>query len=144
MRIVLWLSFAAVAIFAPAAGAYEIAEKSIATLQADLTAGKVTSEQLVALYLQRIEAVDVHGPALHSVIMVNPAARTEAQRLDQERRQGKIRSALHGIPILLKDNIETVDPAVVGIGSTALADNVSHRDAFLAARLRSAGAIVIG
>jgi amidase len=126
------------------AAPYEVSEKDIATLQADLTAGRVTSEQLVRAYLDRIDRLDRDGPRLHSVIAVNPQALADARALDEERRAKGPRGALHGIPILVKDNIETADPTPTTAGSLALADNITHRDAPVVARLRAAGVIILG
>ncbi len=128
----------------PSTRAYAVEEKSIATLQADLTAGRVTSEALVAGYLQRIEAIDRNGPTLRSVLSINPDAAPHARSLDEERRAGRMRGPLHGIPILVKDNIDTKDPLPTTAGSLALTANVTGRDAPAIARLRDAGAIVLG
>lgn len=129
----------------PASAApYDVEEKSIATLQADLASGATTSEALVEAYLDRIERLDHAGPTLRSVLALNPHARDDARALDAERRAGKTRGPLHGIPILVKDNIETADPVATTAGSLALAQNVTGRDAPLIARLRAAGAIILG
>jgi amidase len=117
---------------------------SITELQADLTAGKITSEQLVRAYLARIEAIDRAGPGLHAVLAVNPRALDDARALDAERAAHGARGPLHGVPILVKDNIETADPMPTTAGSMALADNLTGRDAPLIARLRAAGAIILG
>src|SRR5476651_1381480 len=90
--------------------AYEVAEKDIATLQADMAAGRVTSVELVQAYLDRIVAIDRAGPQLNSIIAINPQALSAAAALDAERKAGQVRGPLHGIPILVKDNIETADP----------------------------------
>lgn len=121
-----------------------VAEKSIAELQAELASGATTSEALVAAYIARIEAIDRTGPTLRSVLALNPRAAEDARALDAERKAGKIRGALHGIPILLKDNIESADPIATTAGSLALAANVGGRDAPLVARLRAAGAVILG
>jgi amidase len=126
------------------APSYDVEEKSIAELQADLTSGAVTSEQLVEAYLARIEAVDRNGPALNSIIALNPDALEQARALDAERAAGRVRGPLHGIPILIKDNIESADAMATTAGSLALAENVTNRDAPLVARLRAAGAIILG
>ena len=84
------------------------------------------------------------APALHSVLAINPEARAQARALDRERAAGRVRGPLHGIPILIKDNIETADPLPTTAGSLALARNVSGRDAPLVARLRAAGAVILG
>jgi len=127
-----------------AAHAYDVAEKSISQLQADLTAGRVTSVELVEAYQARIARLD---PQLHAVIAVNPLAMEQARRADVERKASPTASALSplaGIPILIKDNIESADPVATTAGSLALAANVTGRDAPLVARLRSAGAIILG
>jgi amidase len=123
---------------------YDVEEKTIAMLQDDLAAGRISSEQLVSLYLERIAALDQQGPALHAVIAINPRAREDATALDRERANGTVRGPLHGIPILLKDNIESADPLPTTAGSLALAHNVTGRDAPIVARLRAAGAVVLG
>jgi amidase len=131
---------AATALAAP----YAVEEKSIADLQADLASGATTSEALVEAYIARIETIDRAGPTLRSVLALNPRAAEDARALDAERKAGKSRGALHGIPILIKDNIETLDPVATTAGSLALAANITGRDAPLVARLRAAGAIILG
>jgi amidase len=123
---------------------FELDEVSLANLAAGLEQGKWTSARLVQLYLARIEAIDRNGPALGSVLALNPGAAGIAGQLDRERKNGSLRGPLHGIPILLKDNIETNDPTSTTAGSLALADWRASQDAFVAARLRAAGAIVLG
>jgi amidase len=123
------------------AAPYDVVDKDIATLQADMAAGRVDAVGLVQAYQARIAAID---PLLHSVIALNPDALPQAQALDGERKAGHLRGPLHGIPILVKDNIETRDPMPTTAGSLALADNVTHRDAPVIARLRAAGAIILG
>ena len=120
-----------------------VEERSISDLQADLSAGRTTSEALVAAYLARISAMDRAGPTLQAVISLSPNAAADARALDAERRAGRVRGPLHGIPVLLKDNIETRDLPTTA-GSLALGDNLTGRDAPMAARLREAGAILIG
>ena len=132
----------ALAVASPAqAASYDVVEKDIATLQADMAAGRVDAAGLVAAYEERIRTVDAQ---LHSVIALNPDALAEARALDAERKAGHVRGPLHGIPILVKDNIETLDPMPTTAGSLALANNVTHRDAPAVARLRAAGAIILG
>jgi amidase len=126
------------------AAGYDVAEKSIAQLQADMTAGRVTSAGIVRAYLGRVEAIDRHGPALHSVIAINPDALGEAQASDAARKAGKAHGPLFGIPLLVKDNIETADAIATTAGSLALKDNITRRDAPVIARLRAAGAIILG
>jgi amidase len=129
---------------ARAAEPYSVVEKSVAELQADMTAGHVTSEEIARAYLARIEAIDRSGPTLRSVIAINPHAIEDARRLDAERRAGRVRGPLHGIPVLIKDNIETDDGTATTAGSLALAQNVTLRDAPVVRRLKDAGAIVLG
>jgi amidase len=123
---------------------YPVEEKTVAEVQRDLQAGRVSSAQLVERYLARIDALDRSGPTLRSVLSVNPRATEDARRLDEERTAGRIRGPLHGIPILLKDNIESADPLATTAGSLALVDNLTNRDAPIVARLREAGVVVLG
>ena len=127
----------------PAGPPYDVVEKSVAELQADMASGRTSSLQLVAAYAARIELLDRRGPALNAVLARNPHAESEARQLDAERRAGRLRGPLHGIPILLKDNIESKELPTTA-GSLALADNRTGRDAPLVARLRAAGAVVLG
>ena len=139
------LFFTAAAMIGEASAApYQVAEKDIATLQADMAADRVTSAGLVRAYIARIDALDRGGPQLRAVIAVNPNAVADAMALDVERKAKGARGPLHGIPILVKDNIETADPMATTAGSLALAGNVTHRDAPLVARLRAAGAVILG
>jgi len=121
-----------------------VEEMSVAQLQAGMTAGQFTSEELTAQYLSRIGLVDQSGPGLHAVIEVNPDALAIARALDRERWKGTVRSPLHGIPVLIKDNIDTADRMLTTAGSLALADSRPARDAFVAKRLREAGAVILG
>lgn len=123
---------------------FDVAGRSLSDLSADLQAGRVTSEQLVAAYLARIATIDRAGPALHAILALNPHALEEGRALDAERRDKGPRGPLHGIPILLKDNIEALGPLPTTAGSLALAGNVTNRDAPLVARLRAAGAVILG
>jgi len=118
--------------------------KTLRELQADLSSGTTTSEALVGRYLDRIEAIDRRGPAIRSVLVVNPDALKQARSLDAERKQGRTRGPMHGIPILLKDNIESADPMPTTAGSLALAANRTDRDAPIVANLRAAGAVILG
>ena len=126
------------------AAPYDVAEKDITTLQADLAAHRTTSVELVRAYQQRISALDHAGPHLNSVLILNPDAMAQAQALDGERAARGARGPLHGIPILIKDNIETADPMPTTAGSLALATSMPRRDAPVVARLRAAGAIILG
>lgn len=123
---------------------FDPTEQSIASLQRALLSGAVTSEALTAAYLSRIARFDHHGPEYRSVLALNPGAPAAARALDLERKSNKLRGPLHGIPILLKDNIETRDPVATTAGSMALARSLRPVDAPLAARLRAAGAVVLG
>ena len=123
---------------------FDPTEQSIGSLQRALAAGTVSSEALTAAYLHRIARFDQHGQEYRSVLALNPNALGIAQTLDSERKSGKLRGPLHGIPILLKDNIETRDPVATTAGSYALARSLRPADAPLAARLRAAGAIFLG
>ena len=123
---------------------YQVEEKTLAELSADMASGKVTAEGLVKLYLSRVETIDRAGPKLGSILAVNPRALDDARRLDTERAAGRLRGALHGIPVLLKDNIESADPLPTTAGSLALAENLTNRDAPIVARLRAAGAVILG
>lgn len=129
----------------PDARGYDVREKTVAVLQADLATKRITAISLVQLYLQRIRALDRDGSrALHSVLALNPHALDDAKRLDDERAAGHVRGPLHGIPVLLKDNIESADPVATTAGSLALEHNITGRDAPISARLRAAGAIILG
>lgn len=143
-RVVIAIAMASIAVVPVAAEPYTVEEKSISQLQTDLASGTTTSEALVAAYIARIEALDRTGPTLRSVLALNPRAAEDARTLDAERKAGKMRGPLHGIPILLKDNIDTADPMPTTAGSLALAKNVTNRDAPFVARLRAAGAIILG
>jgi amidase len=128
----------------PSAAPYDVTEESIFDLEQDLSRGSVRSEDLVRAYLARIDSIDHAGPSLHSVVAINPQALADARASDTEWRTGKVRGPLQGIPILIKDNIETADSMPTTAGSLALADNVTRRDAPLVARLRAAGAVILG
>jgi amidase len=121
----------------------EVTEASIAQLQAALANGRATSRQLVAAYRSRIAAYDQAGPALNSIVTLNPAALAQADALDRERATKGARGPLHGIPVLVKDNFDTKDMPTSG-GTLALATSQSASDAFQVAKLRAAGAIILG
>ncbi len=126
-------------------GGLQVAELSLAELQAGLTAGRFTSKTLVAGYLARIQSLDQAGPKLRSVIEVNPDAMAIAAELDRERREKGPRGPLHGIPVLIKDNIDTADRMHTTAGSLALLDAPAPQgDAHVAVRLREAGAVILG
>ncbi len=121
----------------------EVHEATITELQSALSAGRVTSAELVDAYLRRIQAYDQQGPRLNSMIRLNPRARDDAVALDVERKQRGPRGSLHGIPIVLKDNFDTADLPTTG-GSIALAGLLPPRDGFVVQRLREAGAVILG
>jgi amidase len=121
-----------------------IIDRSILEMRHELDTGQTSSVALVKAYLARIDAVDRHGPQLRSVLATNPDALRQAQQLDEELKQRGPRGPLHGIPILLKDNIESADPLPTTAGSLALAHNLTQRDAPIVANLRAAGAIILG
>jgi amidase len=120
-----------------------VAETDIATLQGRMSSGGVSSRELTRAYLERIAALDDAGPTLNSVIELNPDALKEADARDAERKAGKLRGPLHGVPILLKDNIDAT-PMVNSAGSLALANHRPKTDAFLVGKLRAAGAVILG
>lgn len=119
-------------------------EWTIAELQAKMESGELTARQVTELYLKRIEAVDKAGPFLNSIIELNPDALDIAEKLDAERKAGKVRSALHGIPVLVKDNIDTADRMQTTAGSLALEGHYARKDAFIVRQLRKAGAVILG
>ena len=122
---------------------FEVHEQSIADLQAAQTAGRVTARGLVESYLARIQAYDQDGPRLNSIVLLNPRAREEAEALDRERAENKVRGPLHGIPVLIKDNYDTADMPTSG-GSLGLAMLQPATDAFQVRKLRQAGAVILG
>jgi amidase len=123
---------------------FELNEMTIAELQDAMKSGKLTALSITEKYLERIDELDRRGPSLYSVIEVNPDARDIARELDRERRAKGPRGPLHGIPVLLKDNIGTADRTTTTAGSLALAGSIPPHDSFVAARLRKAGAVILG
>ena len=121
----------------------EVVELGVADAQQRMTEGAFTARALAQAYLDRIAALDRAGPTLNSVIETSPTALDEADALDAERARGRVRGPLHGIPVLVKDNVD-VAGMVNSAGSLALAENRPARDAFLVARLREAGAVLLG
>ncbi|MEL6875709.1 MAG: amidase family protein, partial [Pseudomonadota bacterium] len=116
----------------------------MADLFEGMAQGRFSSEAIVTAYLQRIEKVDRSGPALNSIIALMPDALDVARQRDAERARGELRGVLHGIPVLIKDNIEVAGPVPTTAGSTALKDNVTNRDAAVIERLKAAGAVILG
>jgi len=128
----------------PPAAAFDLDEVTIAGLQAGMARGEYTAKALAEIYVTRIEAVNARGPELRAVIEINPDAVAIADALDAERKAKGPRGPLHGIPVLLKDNIATRDKQQSTAGSYALVGAPVPRDAFLADRLRAAGAVILG
>jgi amidase len=125
--------------------AFELEEITIDQLQAGMTSGKYTARSIAEKYLARIQEVDKQGPTLNSVIEVNPDALEIAQSLDRERKQKGARGPLHGIPVVIKDNIDTADKMMTTAGSLALVGAPKPpKDAFVAQQLRKAGAVILG
>jgi amidase len=124
--------------------AFELDELTITDLQQGLLSGKYTSRELVEKYSDRITDIDKKGPGLYSVIELNPDAERIAVALDRERKEKGPRSPLHGVPILIKDNIDTQDRMMTTAGSLALVGARPLRDAFVAQKLREAGAVILG
>jgi amidase len=129
---------------APPVTDFELEEVSIAELQEGMTSGRWTAKQITELYLARIEAINAQGPSVRAVIETNPDAVAIAAALDEERAEGTVRGPLHGIPILLKDNIATADKTSTSAGSLALEGSIAPTDSFVAKRLREAGAVILG
>jgi amidase len=117
---------------------------TIFELQEMMNEGKVSAFSILESYLERIEQIDRSGPTLNSIIQLNPDAAAVAESLDRERSEGKVRGPLHGIPIILKANIDTADRMATTAGSLALEGSIASQDAFLVARLREAGALILG
>jgi amidase len=123
---------------------FELEELTIAELQSGMQSGKYTARSLVKKYLDRIDDIDKNGPMLNSVIEPNPDALSIAEALDRERKEKGVRGPLHGIPILIKDNIDTADRMMTTAGSLALVGSRPAQDAFVVKRLREAGAVILG
>src|SRR5216117_2629772 len=119
-------------------------EATVAQLQAQMASGMLTSEQLTSEYINRILALDQNGPGVNAVIEVNPDALVMAHNADAKRRRGIVLGPLHGIPVLLKDNIDTGDKMQTSAGSFALVGTPARRDSTVAAKLRAGGAVILG
>src|SRR5437773_3066513 len=126
------------------ASKFELEEATLATLKKSIESGRHTARSITEMYLKRIGALDKQGPALRSILETNPDALKIADELDAERKAKGPRGPLHGIPVLLKDNIETADRMTTTAGSLALSGSIPQRDSFLAEKLREAGAILLG
>jgi amidase len=136
------VALAAGALAAPPA--FELEEATVGDLQKRITAGSLTARALTEAYLDRIAAIDKRGPALNAVIELNPDALSIAAALDAERKAKGPRGPLHGIPVLIKDNIDTADRMMTTAGSLALLGSIAARDSVVAERLRAAGAVILG
>src|SRR5688572_24349198 len=119
-------------------------EWTVSDLQERMESGELTARRLAELYTERIDEVDKNGPYINSVIELNPDALEIADSLDAERKAGKIRGSLHGIPILIKDNIDSADRMQTTAGSLALEGHIAAKDAFIVKQLRKAGALILG
>jgi amidase len=125
-------------------GRFDLDEATIADLQGRMQQGRSSAVEIAEAYLKRIGQIDKTGPALRSILETNPDALSDAKTLDAERKAGKVRGPLHGIPVLLKDNIDTAGKMMTTAGSLALEGPPAASDAFVAARLREAGAVILG
>ncbi|HEY8672027.1 MAG TPA: amidase family protein, partial [Terriglobales bacterium] len=123
---------------------FAFAEATISDLQARMKSGAISSHSLTEAYLARIQEIDKSGPAVNSVIEINPDALSIAEALDKERKQKAARGPMHGIPVLIKDNIETADRMQTTAGSLALVGPAPAQDSTVARRLREAGAVILG
>ncbi|GGH02455.1 amidase [Mucilaginibacter phyllosphaerae] len=123
---------------------FELNEATIDSLQKMMQDGSHTSRSITELYLKRIDAIDKNGPRLNSVIELNKSALDMADNMDKERKAKKLRGPLHGIPVLIKDNIDTGDNMHTTAGALAIADNFAKQDAFIVHQLRQAGAVILG
>jgi amidase len=128
----------------PTAADFNIEEVTVDILQQKMQSGELTARKITEIYLKRIAEIDKNGPKINSVIEINPEALAIADAMDAERKAGKIRGALHGIPILIKDNISTHDKMMTTAGATALIGNIAAQDAFIVKKLREAGAVLLG
>jgi amidase len=128
----------------PEQSPFELSEITISGLQRGMVESRYTARSVVELYLHRINALDHSGPTLRSVIELNPDALAVAASLDAERKAGKVRGPLHGVPVLIKDVVDTADRMRTTAGSLALTKSFAPRDAFIVERLRAAGAIILG
>ncbi|MFT7585798.1 MAG: amidase [Cellvibrionaceae bacterium] len=123
---------------------FPLLEKPVSELQQMMTVGAYTSAAIVQLYIDRIEAIDRSGPCLNSVLEINPDALDIARELDEERAAGNVRGPLHGVPIMIKGNIDTGDRMLTTAGSLALASGPAPADAFIVKKLRAAGVVIMG
>ena len=123
--------------------AFALQETTLAQLQDGMKAGRLSARGVARAYLDRIAALDRKGPTLRAILEINPEALSIAEAMDAERKSGRLRGPLHGIPVIIKDNIDTHDRMQTTAGSLALEGNIALRDAFIVERLRAAGAVII-
>jgi amidase len=128
----------------PALDLYALNEMTIDQLQQKMQSGEYTSRSITEMYLKRIEAIDKSGSAINAVIELNPDALAIADKMDSERKSGKVRGPLHGIPVLIKDNINTGDKMMTTAGSLALAGHIASQDAHIVKLMREAGGVLLG
>jgi amidase len=126
------------------AGAFPLQEITIDELQQKMSSGELSSKSITKMYLKRIGETDKKGPALNAIIELNPDALAIAEGLDAERKAGKVRGPLHGIPVLIKDNINSGDKMMTTAGALALEGHIAAKDAYIVGRLREAGAVLLG
>ena len=124
--------------------AFQIEEAGVAELAQRMASGELSSRGLAELYLQRIDSIDRGGPRINCVLETNPEALDIAERLDGERKAGRVRGPMHGIPVLIKDNIGTADKMQTTAGSLALLDARPGQDSHIVARMREAGCVILG
>src|SRR5437762_5937089 len=127
-----------------APGGFDLEEATISDLVRDQQAGRRTARWIAEQYLSRIQALDRNGPSLKSIIELNPDALAVADALDAERQARGLRGPLHGVPVLIKDNIDTADRMSTSAASLALEGSIAAEDAFIVGRLRAAGAVILG
>jgi amidase len=125
-------------------GDFKLNELSVQQLQGMMDRGELTSKQITQLYIERIKKIDQKGPKTKAVVEVNPDAVSIAESLDKERQEGKVRGPLHGIPVLIKDNIDSGDQMITSAGSMALINHKASADAFIIKKLREAGMVLLG
>src|ERR1700720_4076143 len=123
---------------------FELDEATVTDLQTGMKSGKYTARSITEKYLERINEIDKRGPAINAIIELNPDALAIADSLDKERHEKGPRGPLHGVPVLIKDNIDTADRMTTTAGSLALSGSIAPRDSFVAQRLRAAGAVILG
>jgi amidase len=123
---------------------FNLEEITLENLQKQMTGGQLTSVKITQLYLDRINEIDKNGYQLNAIIELNPDALQIAKTLDDERKAGKVRGPLHGIPVLIKDNINTGDKMMTTAGALAMVGNIAQQDAFIISQLRQSGAVLLG